>query len=106
MKFTLISDNEYGGPKITFEFEEDFLDNVVENIEQFLKGSGFVFESLEVKKDASEDSSWDHDDDFGSDDDDDDDEDEDYTPAAPISATWPFPMNRPSEDSVTEPLEK
>jgi hypothetical protein len=102
MKFTLISDNEFGGPKITYEFEEDFLESIVENFEQFLKGSGFVFESLEVNQTTLENSSWDHDDDFGDDDDDDDDE-EGYTPT---STAWPFPMNRPQEETGTEPSEK
>lgn len=86
MKFTLISDNDYGNPKVTFEFEEDFLDEIVRNIEQFLKGSGFVFESLEVNKDALDDSSWD--------DDDDDDDDDDNKPTS-----WPFPQNGPNENN-------
>lgn len=123
MKFTLISDNEYGGPKITYEFEEDFLESVVENFEQFLKGSGFVFESLEVNQAALENSSWDTDDDFGDDDEDAGHEFFDYrslekskgngdvikgtVPENNMSTVWPFPMNRPQDETVSvEPSEK
>lgn len=105
MKFTLISEYEdTNGPKITYEFEEDFLEVVVENIEQFLKGSGFVFGSLEVNQESNENSSWD-----------DDEEIIDLTKSANsftidtrddnMSSTWPFPLNRP-EETVTLHSEK
>ena len=103
MKFTLISEHEYGGPKITYEFEEDFLDDVVSNMEQFLKGSGFVFGSLDVIQQDSEDSSWD-DDEYNEDD---AESDPEFT--APfvfsddnMSTTWPFPLTRPDQTVSTE----
>ena len=41
MKFTLIAEHETG-EKITSEFENDFLHNVLDNIDLFLRGAGFV----------------------------------------------------------------
>jgi hypothetical protein len=45
-KFTLICDHgEFGTPlKNTTEFEVDFLPEVLENFELFLRGAGFVFD--------------------------------------------------------------
>ena len=45
-KFTLICDHgEFGAPlKSTMEFDVDFLPEVLENFELFLRGAGFVFE--------------------------------------------------------------
>jgi hypothetical protein len=45
-KFTLICDQgEFGTPlKTTTEFEVDFLPEVLENFELFLRGAGFVFD--------------------------------------------------------------
>jgi hypothetical protein len=106
MKFTLISEHEYGGPKITYEFEEDFLDDVVSNMEQFLKGSGFVYESLEVNQESSEDSSWD-DDEYNEDD---AESDPEFTapfvaPDNNMSTTWPFPFTKPDQTVSTEQSE-
>jgi hypothetical protein len=87
MKFTLISDHELNGPKITYEFEEDFLDEVILNIEQFLKGSGFVFDSLEVNNEP-----------FGQLNPNDTEEDDDVVKNTDIDSTvWPFPLDRPSD---------
>jgi len=44
MKYTLIAEDEYGGSKTTREFTEDYLPNVLTEIELFLKGAGFVFD--------------------------------------------------------------
>jgi hypothetical protein len=99
MKFTLISDHELNGPKVTYEFEEDFLDDVVLNIEQFLKGSGFVFDSLEVNNEPIEQSCWDEDEQS---------EENEYElneEKGAESATWPFPLNRPEENITVENLE-
>ena len=103
MKFTLISEHEHGGPKITYEFEEDFLDDVVSNMEQFLKGTGFIFGSLDVIETDSEDSSW-NDDEYG------EESDPEFT--APfvstgdnMSTTWPFPFTRPDQTVSTEQSE-
>jgi hypothetical protein len=43
MKYTLIAEDEYGGSKTTREFTEDYLPNVLTEIELFLKGAGFIF---------------------------------------------------------------
>ena len=105
MKFTLISDNEYNGPKITYEFEENILDDVVSNIEQFLKGSGFVFESLEVNQESSEDCAWDNEN-YN------EEEESDPEFVAPfvapdnnMSTQWPFPFTRPDQTVSTEQSE-
>lgn len=39
-KFTLIAEHK-GAHKITHEFDEDFLPDVLDNIELFLRGAGF-----------------------------------------------------------------
>jgi hypothetical protein len=45
MKFTLVCD--YGdGPKITYEFENIMLSDTLDNIQNFLKGCGFVFDGM------------------------------------------------------------
>ena len=44
MKYTLIAEDEYGGSKTTREFTEDYLPNVLTEVELFLKGAGFVFD--------------------------------------------------------------
>jgi hypothetical protein len=50
MKFTLIS--EIGNAKITHEFTEHNLRDVLSNIEMFLRGSGFHFDgNLEFVED-------------------------------------------------------
>jgi len=41
-KFTLICD--HGNEKTTVEFEKDFLPEVLENIEMFLRGAGYHFD--------------------------------------------------------------
>ena len=41
MKFTLIAEHETG-EKITYEFENDYLYNVLDNVDLFLRGAGFV----------------------------------------------------------------
>jgi hypothetical protein len=93
MKFTLISDHEQNGPKVTYEFEEDFLEDVILNIEQFLKGTGFVFDSLEVNKEPFEELIFD-----------DTEESEEVFEEDQVvvntdidSAVWPFPIDRPSD---------
>ena len=43
MKYTLIAEDEYGGSTTTREFSEDYLPHVLNEIELFLKGAGFVF---------------------------------------------------------------
>ena len=43
MKYTLIAEDEFGGSTTTREFTEDFLPQVLTEIELFLKGAGFVF---------------------------------------------------------------
>jgi len=52
MKFTLICD--YGdGPKITYEFKNIMLADTLDNIQNFLKGCGFVFDGvLEIVEDG------------------------------------------------------
>lgn len=108
MKFTLTSENEYGGPKVTFEFEEEFLEVVVENIGQFLKGSGFVFDSLEINQEPVEGASW-------NDEDEEDDDEEELEENRIIinpdisdnmSDTWSFPLNRPSDTITLTPQNK
>ena len=57
-KFTLICD--HGNEKTTVEFEKDFLPEVLENIEMFLRGSGYHFDGIldfvnnDVAQDAKE----------------------------------------------------
>ena len=41
-KFTLICD--HGNEKTTVEFEKEFLPEVLENFENFLRGSGYHFD--------------------------------------------------------------
>lgn len=102
MKFILISDHGSNGPKVTYEFEEDFLDDVLLNIEQFLKGSGYVFDSLEVNNELSESTNTsdyfvgDNNRDF----DDEDDILETSSQEDNMSATWPFPLGRPQEGTT------
>ena len=49
-KFTLICEHSdvYGNPneKMTHEFTKEYLPEVLENIEMFLRGSGFVMDGL------------------------------------------------------------
>lgn len=42
MKFTLIAEHD-SGEKITYEFEKEFLNDVVGDFDLFLRGCGFVF---------------------------------------------------------------
>lgn len=45
MKFELVSVSDYGPKsKVVYTFETDSLVNVLENVEQFLRGSGFYFD--------------------------------------------------------------
>jgi hypothetical protein len=41
MKFTLIAEHETG-EKLTYEFENDYLHNVLDQVDLFLRGAGFV----------------------------------------------------------------
>ena len=52
MKFTLIC--EHGdGPKITYEFKNIMLADTLDNLQNFLKGCGFVFDGmLEIVEDG------------------------------------------------------
>ena len=52
MKFTLIC--EHGdGPKITYEFKNIMLADTLDNLQNFLKGCGFVFHGmLEIVEDG------------------------------------------------------
>lgn len=43
-KFTLIKHGEGENPSVTMEFESDILEVVRENIEDFVRGSGFFLE--------------------------------------------------------------
>lgn len=43
MKYTLIAEDEYSGAKTTREFTNDYLPNVLTELELFLKGAGFDF---------------------------------------------------------------
>lgn len=89
MKFTLISDHEQNGPRVTYEFEEEFLNDVVLNIEQFLKGTGFVFDSLEVNNEPFGESIFD--------DESEEESEEDNVAVNTYNspAVWPFPIDRP-----------
>ena len=40
-KFTLIAEH-FGAHKITYEFNQDFLPEVLDNVELFLRGAGYV----------------------------------------------------------------
>jgi len=72
-KFTFINDDsEYEGDgnypnaKTTVEFESIYLQAVVNQFEMFLKGSGFVFDSLEIVSDTSSYDPYDSEEDHGS----------------------------------------
>jgi hypothetical protein len=59
-KFIFINDDSdyegdanYPNAKTTVEFESVYLNAVVNQFEMFLKGSGFVFDSLEIVNDTS-----------------------------------------------------
>jgi hypothetical protein len=45
MKFTLICEHD-GGPKITYEFKNIMLADTLDNLQNFLKGCGFVFDGM------------------------------------------------------------
>jgi hypothetical protein len=67
-KFTLICDHgEFGTPlKNTTEFEVDFLPEVLENFELFLRGAGFVFDGkVEINDESSDVSIGPYDGDYG-----------------------------------------
>lgn len=52
--FTLISEHSYDNTKITYEFDEEFLPSILTQMEQFLRGVGFVVDGqLEVVKEES-----------------------------------------------------
>jgi hypothetical protein len=46
MKFTLISHEEFAGSKLTLEFDAVSLSDVLPRFEDFLRGSGFVFDGV------------------------------------------------------------
>lgn len=48
MKFKLEAQDE--NYKVQIEFEEYTLPNILESMENFLKGCGYIFENLEVTK--------------------------------------------------------
>jgi len=48
-KFTFICDHGERDAKITYEFEHDFLDDIVGEFESFLKGSGFAFNGQQLE---------------------------------------------------------
>ena len=53
-KFTLICD--HGNEKTTVEFEKEFLPEVLENFEMFLRGSGYHFDgTLDFVNDLDQD---------------------------------------------------
>ncbi len=45
MKFTLICEHD-SGPKITYEFKNIMLADTLDNMQNFLKGCGFVFDGV------------------------------------------------------------
>ena len=45
MKFTLICEHD-GGPKVTYEFKNIMLADTLDNLQNFLKGCGFVFDGM------------------------------------------------------------
>jgi hypothetical protein len=52
MKFTLICEHS-DGPKITYEFKNIMLADTLDNLQNFLKGCGFVFDGmLEIVEDG------------------------------------------------------
>jgi len=72
-KFTFINDDSdyegdsnYPNAKTTVEFESVYLQAVVNQFEMFLKGSGFVFDSLEIVSDTSLYDPYDSEEDHGS----------------------------------------
>jgi hypothetical protein len=46
MKFVLTCQHDEYGPKITYEFSNVFLPDVLDNLQNFLKGCGFVFDGV------------------------------------------------------------
>ena len=44
-KFTLIAEHE-SGEKVTYEFNEDYLPNVLQQMELFLRGTGYFFDGM------------------------------------------------------------
>jgi hypothetical protein len=65
MKFTFVSENSKdlfteNSTKRTVEFECEFLDDIIQEFELFLKGSGYQFDRIVVEDDIS-----DFDDDYG-----------------------------------------
>jgi len=59
MKYTLIAEDEYGGSTTTREFSEDYLPHVLNEIELFLKGAGFVFNgNLDIVNDFETELEW------------------------------------------------
>ena len=51
-KFTLIKHGEGENPSVTMEFESDILEVVRENIEDFVRGSGFFLEPQLEERDV------------------------------------------------------
>jgi hypothetical protein len=69
MKFTFVSQdesmesvfsgvNEYPLTKRTHEFSAENLDDILDQIEMFLKGSGFIFNHLQIANDPCYDETW------------------------------------------------
>ena len=66
-KFTLIAEHD-DGTKVTSEFTNDYLDDVLENVDLFLRGVGFFFDgrlnvhtaSVDSCCDYSEEREWKH----------------------------------------------
>mgnify|MGYP001214830262 CR=1 FL=1 len=42
--FTLTSEHSYDNTKITYEFDQEYLPLILEQMEQFLRGVGFVID--------------------------------------------------------------
>ena len=94
-KFTFIC--EHSDPLIrnTYEFEVEFLDDVVQEFETFLRGSGFYFNgNLDFVEEQKTDEGYDINDYQG-----------DTTETAEMG--WPFPSTRPGgEPVVTGPVDE
>ena len=59
MKYTLIAEDTWNGSKTTREFEVDALPQVLEEVELFLKGVGFVFDgNLDFVNDFEDEPEW------------------------------------------------
>lgn len=59
--FTFISHEENGGLRVNLDFDEIFLDKVLENFELFLKGCGYEFKGNLVFLEESPECNWEDD---------------------------------------------